>query len=126
MHSPAGFVAEWDLGDQWCQWAELPFVFAMWTVRPGVEVDGLAAVLQQARDNGVKHLADIAKREASAVGLSVDQTLRYLRDSLHFYLGPREQRGLDLFRKHATQLGNVPVAWQNDEENEKANGCKAP
>ena len=31
MHPPAGqFVAEWDLGDVWCRWAELPFVFAMW------------------------------------------------------------------------------------------------
>src|SRR5436309_2890482 len=24
------FVAEWDLGDVWCRWSELPFVFAMW------------------------------------------------------------------------------------------------
>jgi chorismate dehydratase len=126
MHSPSGFVVEWDLGDQWCQWAELPFVFAMWTARAGIEVDGLAALLQQARDNGVKHLAEIASQESSVVGFSNDQTLRYLRDSLYFYLGPREQRGLDLFRKHATQLGIVPAAWQNDEENEEAHGCKTP
>jgi chorismate dehydratase len=126
MHSPDGFVAEWDLGDEWCRWAELPFVFAMWTVRPGVEVDGLAAALQQARDHGVKHIAEIARQEASSVGLSDDQSLRYLRDNLYFYLGPREQRGLDLFRRHATQLGIVPAAWQHDEENEEAHGCKTP
>jgi predicted solute-binding protein len=89
-------------------------------------VDGLATVLQQARDNGVKHLAEIANQESSLVGLSIDQTLRYLRDNLYFYLGLREQRGLDLFRKHATQLGIVPAAWQNDEENEEAHGCKTP
>ncbi|MDP6558395.1 MAG: menaquinone biosynthesis protein [Pirellulaceae bacterium] len=126
MHSPAGFVAEWDLGDQWCRWAELPFVFAMWTARAGVHVDGLATALQQARDNGVKHLTEIATQEASSVGLSDDQSLRYLRDSLHFYLGPREQCGLNLFRKHAAQLGIVPAARQNDEENEEAHGCKTP
>src|SRR5262245_16898466 len=36
MRMPAGqFVAEWDLGDVWCRWAELPFVFAMWVGRQG-------------------------------------------------------------------------------------------
>ena len=36
MRSPAGrFVAEWDLGDVWCRWAELPFVFAMWVGMKG-------------------------------------------------------------------------------------------
>ncbi|MEO8497226.1 MAG: menaquinone biosynthesis protein, partial [Planctomycetota bacterium] len=29
IHAPdGGFVDEWDLGDQWCRWSELPFVFA--------------------------------------------------------------------------------------------------
>ncbi len=36
MHSPAGqFEVVWDLGDEWCRWAELPFVFAMWVARAG-------------------------------------------------------------------------------------------
>ena len=26
-------VEIWDLGDQWCRWTELPFVFALWTAR---------------------------------------------------------------------------------------------
>lgn len=129
MHRPEGFVAEWDLGDQWCRWAELPFVFAMWTARAGVEIGELeltrvAGAFEQARDNGVRHLAEIAAREAGSVGLTADQALHYLRDNLHFYLGPREQRGLDLFRHHATQLGIVPAAWPNDVENPQAHGCK--
>lgn len=131
MHGPQGFVTEWDLGDEWCRWAELPFVFAMWTARAGleiteVELNGVAAALEQARDNGVQHLAEIAAREASSVGLTDAQSLRYLRDNLYFYLGPREHRGLDLFRHHATQLGLVPAAWQNDVEDTEAHGCKTP
>lgn len=44
MHSPPGrFVEVWDLGDEWCRWAELPFVFAMWTARSGSDLDGIAA-----------------------------------------------------------------------------------
>ncbi|MCR9120017.1 MAG: menaquinone biosynthesis protein, partial [bacterium] len=31
IHSPEGsFIDEWDLGEHWCEWAKLPFVFAMW------------------------------------------------------------------------------------------------
>ena len=30
----SAMVETWDLGDRWCRWAELPFVFAMWVARP--------------------------------------------------------------------------------------------
>src|SRR5688500_17969599 len=71
MHPPAGqIVAEWDLGDVWCRWSELPFVFAMWVARgAGVsparkrsevrrqrseeELAELAVVLSQTRDLGM-------------------------------------------------------------------------
>src|SRR5262245_21860127 len=37
VHPPRGrYVAEWDLGDVWCRWSELPFVFAMWVRGAGV------------------------------------------------------------------------------------------
>jgi chorismate dehydratase len=108
MHPPAGeFVAEWDLGDEWCRWSELPFVFAMWVARPGIDAAPLAAILQQARDNGLAHLHEIAEREHAAVELSFEQTLVYLRDHLYFHLGPRELQGLELYRQHAQQLGLV-------------------
>ena len=45
MHVPRGdFVEVWDLGDEWCRWADLPFVFAMWVARDGVELGELADV----------------------------------------------------------------------------------
>ena len=34
--------------------------------------------------------------------------LTYLRDNLHFHLGPREWRGLALFYEHAAALGITP------------------
>lgn len=109
MRPRAGeFVEQWDLGDQWCRWAELPFVFAMWTARAGVELDGLEAALAEARDAGLAHLDEIARAESAAVGLSPDAALSYLRDNLYFYLGPRERRGLELFYHHAARLGLTP------------------
>jgi chorismate dehydratase len=105
IHRPQGdFVAEWDLGDEWCRWSELPFVFAMWAARDGVPTKELAAALEESRDAGVAHLDEIARQEAPAVGMTRERCLSYLRDNLYFYLGPREQRGLELFRHHAALL----------------------
>ncbi len=110
MHSPAGrFEVVWDLGDEWCRWAGLPFVFAMWVARAGAELEGLDAALAEARDAGVAHLEEIAEREAAPLGLTRPQCLSYLRDNLYFYLGPREQRGLELFYRKASQLGLAPA-----------------
>jgi len=109
IHPPLqDFVEQWDLGEQWCRWAQLPFVFAMWTARMEVDPEPLAKVLGQARDEGVAHLSSIATDQASQVGLSPDECLSYLRDNLYFYLGESERRGLELFRSHATALQLIP------------------
>lgn len=110
IHSPTGKFAEvWDLGDEWCRWAELPFVFAMWTARAGVDLRGVDRALELARDDGTANLADIAKREAAPLGLTQPECVSYLRDNLHFHLGPRELRGLDLFHKLAQKQGLAPL-----------------
>lgn len=109
--SQGDFVAQWDLGDEWNRWAELPFVFAMWVARPGLDADSLMQLegaLQRARDLGVQHLEQIATAEAPRVRLTQEQCLSYLRDNLYFHLGPREKRGLELFRTKAAEFGFVP------------------
>ncbi len=74
IHSPPGRFAEvWDLGDEWCRWAELPFVFAMWTARAGADLNGLETALEESRDLGVAHLERIAAAEAAPLGLTVPQ-----------------------------------------------------
>ena len=102
------FLGTWDLGEQWFQWTGLPFVFAMWVARAGAELEGLDSALCEARDTGLAHLNDIAEREAGPLGLTRPQCVSYLRDNLHFYLGPHEQRGLELFYKKAAELGLAP------------------
>ena len=111
MHPPAGFSQQWDLGDEWCRWAELPFVFAMWVARKEMlpELGEIEIALSRARDAGIANLEAIAERESASVGLVREQCLAYLRDNLYFFLGPREQRGLQLFRKHAMRLGLAPA-----------------
>lgn len=113
IHSPVGRFAEvWDLGDQWSRWAKLPFVFAMWVARAGIELQGIDAALAEARDCGVANLEQIAAAEAAPQGLTTPQCLSYLRDNLYFYLGERERRGLQLFYQQASQLGFAPQGLQ--------------
>jgi chorismate dehydratase len=109
IHSPPGpFVEVWDLGDEWCRWSELPFVFAMWVARPGALLEGVDAALAEARDQGQRHLEDIACVEAAPLGLSRPECVAYLRDNLHFYLGARELAGLKLYYQLAQSLALAP------------------
>jgi chorismate dehydratase len=91
------FCDVWDLGERWCHWTGLPFVFAMWVTRPGVDTSGVAEVLAAARDRGVREAEDIAEREAAAMDISRELATEYLRDSLHFTLGRNECAGLRRF-----------------------------
>lgn len=103
------YVEVWDLGEEWCGWSELPFVFAMWTARRGTIPDSIGEALAAARDRGLAQLLAIADREAAHVRLSPQTCLSYLRDNLHFHLGERERRGLELFQQHAIALGMAPA-----------------
>ncbi|MGI9177308.1 MAG: menaquinone biosynthetic enzyme MqnA/MqnD family protein [Pirellulales bacterium] len=102
------FQLVWDLGDEWCRWTGLPFVFAVWAARDGIDVDLLAPLLARARDSGLANLAAIAAAEAGGHGLTVPQCLGYLRDNLHYHLGHREHQALTLFQRRTAALGLSP------------------
>jgi chorismate dehydratase len=118
--APAGtgrsgaFQLVWDLGDEWCRWTGLPFVFAVWAARPGVDVRDLEPRLAAARDSGLANLAAIAAAEAAGHGLTVPQCLGYLRDNLHFYLGDREREAIRLFERRVAALPSVAQRGRPD------------
>lgn len=101
----SAFVEVWDLGDRWNRWAELPFVFAMWVARAGVDASQAELVLATARDQGCCHLPEIAEQQSVAMDLPRDMVLDYLQTNLHFQLGVDERRGLKHFFDRADQLG---------------------
>ena len=103
------FEFVWDLGEEWSRWTGLPFVFAMWTARPHVELAGLDHLLSAARDEGQQRLHEIASQAARSLGLAEADCLAYLRDSLIFRLGVREQRGLETFCRYAGRHRLVPT-----------------
>ncbi|MDF1842286.1 MAG: menaquinone biosynthesis protein [Rubripirellula sp.] len=115
MHPARGVYREiWDLGDRWCRWTELPFVFAMWVARPGIQWSSkldrskLTSMLEASRDAGLESLEEIASSPAAQHGLTKEDLHRYFAENLHFRLGPGERLGLDAFQQKAAQRGLIP------------------
>ena len=91
-----------DLGENWKNLVGLPFVYALWLVRPEVvDPKSVAGRLRSLRD---KNLADLDA--LIAVEKEFDRFFcdRYYRQHLRFALGEREKKGLRAFyalcRKH--------------------------
>jgi chorismate dehydratase len=99
-----------DMGKAWNQWTGLPFVFAVWAVRPqGVsDLDELSLKLIQCRDMGLKNVSNIAAANAGLYNLSVDEIVYYLTQQLSYDFGEAEIAGLRLFAAKASQMGLVP------------------
>jgi chorismate dehydratase len=103
------FEFEWDLGEEWSRWTGLPFVFAMWIARPGIDLRGLEATLALARDEGTSQLAEIARQAAPDLEIPEADCLSYLRDNLEFRFGPRQRQGLEHFFALAGRQGFSPA-----------------
>jgi chorismate dehydratase len=89
---PASHVT--DLGLDWREWTDLPFVFARWAVAsrvPTSERRAFESVLDAALDRGLAALPAIAATRPD-LGWSPDQIESYLRN-FAFRLGPDEEKG---------------------------------
>ncbi len=62
-----GFVHAYDLGEEWTEWTGMPFVYAVWAVRPGVDLGGVAPGAGGSEAAGVgAHRTDRPCRGAAA------------------------------------------------------------
>ncbi len=108
--APAGGWAVYDLAELWAGWTGLPFVFAVWAARPGVEGAGLAALLAGSRAEGMEQLPRLVAGHATRDGYPGGPALTaYLSELLHYNLGPEEARSLDRFFAEAHGEGLIPA-----------------
>jgi chorismate dehydratase len=103
-----GFAHAFDLGQEWHDWVGLPFVYAVWAVRAGVDLGPVAEALHEAKRRGLRQVGPIAHREAPRLGLDAGFCRRYLDNIIRFGLGPREQAGLHHYYMLACELGLAP------------------
>lgn len=100
-----GFAHAYDLGQEWHDWTGLPFVYAVWAVRAGVDLGPVEGALREAKRRGIAGSGRIAHAEAPRLGLDAGFCRRYLSNIIHFDLGPREQAGLHHYYMLACELG---------------------
>jgi len=87
----------WDLGEEWKNIVDLPFVYAFWLIRPEVvEAKRIASRLRKLRD---QNLASIDNLIAEEKDFDHDFCCRYYRENLRFRFGKREREGLRIFQK---------------------------
>ena len=95
-----------DLGAAWTELTNLPFVYAVWALRRGIENKDLRRELKEAKKFGMETLDYIIE---SREEYDVDFRRDYLGWQIHYHLASDEKRGIakfcELLRKH--NLGPV-------------------
>jgi len=109
MKVPDGpFHSVVDLAEAWVELTGLPFVFALWVVRPGVELGDLPETLALCRADGLAHADDLAMIYGPRLGLDFATCHEYLTRVLSYDLGEAEVAGLRRFAGMAADLGLAP------------------
>ena len=85
-----------DLGEAWQSATGLPFVYALWAVRPDAATPALARALREAKEAGLRRRGEIAANPAEH---------RYLTESIRYDLGTEEKEGLLRFARDLIEWG---------------------
>jgi chorismate dehydratase len=87
----------WDLGTEWSGVTTLPFVYALWLVRPEVvDPKSIADRLRALRDKNLANIDNLISDEKEFDRNFCD---RYYRKHLRFSFGQREKEGLRAFHR---------------------------
>lgn len=97
-----------DLAEAWKAMTGLPFVFALWATRGGLDLGDLPDALARSRAEGLAHAADLSAEHGPRLGLDVAGCFDYLTKSLSYDLGEPELAGLRQFARMAGRLGLAP------------------
>ena len=96
----------WDLGQEWKQLVDLPFVYALWLVRPEVaEAKAVADRLRALRDENVGKIDKLIAQEKE---FDAEFCRRYFTEHLRFTFGEREKEGLRTFADVCAKHGLIP------------------
>jgi chorismate dehydratase len=104
----------WDLAEEWRNLTGKPFVFAFWAVREDAgseeELSRVAEVFRESRDEGLKHIAEIADEWSPKLSIPQGVVRSYLRENIHYYLDAESISGMKLFFELAASYGILPSA----------------
>jgi chorismate dehydratase len=104
----------WDLGEQWKKLTGVPFVYALWLIRPEVrDAKSIAQRLRVLRDENLAHIGAIVSDAVPDVTDDKHEITREFRDRyynehLRFGFGTEEKRGLQTFADLCAKYGVLP------------------
>ena len=102
---PPGFPHQLDLGGAWKDLTGLPFLFAAWVAKAGVDLGTLPDRLAAAKHAGLADVDAIVQRFALPRGWPPALARQYLTAYLKYDVGPRQLEAVRLFHALAFKHG---------------------
>ncbi|HET7509540.1 MAG TPA: menaquinone biosynthesis protein [Solirubrobacterales bacterium] len=104
-----------DLAGEWHALTGLPFVFAVWAVRPEVDLPDLPFYFKSSLRYGLSSLDTLVRESAAELGLESSEVREYLTENLAFFMRQDEVAGLEEFYRRAHAHGLIleprPIEW---------------
>ena len=104
-----------DLAHEWHSRTALPWVAAVWAVRPaalapaGFTSAQLIADLRQSRDHGLANIPSLVQDWTPRIALPPETIRQYLTQNIYYDLSSDCIRAVQLFRMYAAEVGALPV-----------------
>ena len=104
-----------DMAHEWSTRTSLPWVAAVWAIRPealaaaSITTPQLIADLQQSRDNGLAHIDSLVTEWTPRIAIPPATIRNYLTQNIHYTLSPSCIAAIELFRTYAAEAGILPA-----------------
>jgi chorismate dehydratase len=103
-----------DLAREWRSRTNLPWVAAVWAVRPealgpsNLTAAQLTADLEDSRDQGLAHIDQIVAEWTPRIAIPPATIRHYLTENIHYHLDRDCIRTIELFREYAAEVEALP------------------
>lgn len=112
IEAAAGPCLWLDIAHEWITRTHLPWVAAVWAVRPEsltvVTPAQLIEDLQLSRDHGLAHIDQLVNEWTPRIAIPPTTIHRYLTHHIHYTLDPACIEAMQLFRRYAAEVEALP------------------
>ena len=108
LHLSRSDLEVYDLAAEWSRFTGLPFVFAVWAVRPEISLGDNLRLFYESREQGLKSIDAISKLYAVKLGLECSEVRDYLLN-LNYVMDDNSQRGMTTFFDMAAEMDLIPA-----------------
>jgi chorismate dehydratase len=112
IEASAGPCLWLDLAHEWRTRTGLPWVAAVWAVRPealtAVTPAQLTEDLQRSRDHGLAHIESLVEEWIPRIALPSATIRHYLTHNIHYTLSDECIAAIELFRRYAAEADILP------------------